>query len=338
MPNFVIAPNVGITRGNYAVDMNYLKTLGDQVASGYGSTLVAGANIKAEGSFATILGGYENTSFGDYGIVLNTANESTGDSCFVFGENNKVYASKSYVGGRYNVVKGAYNFVYGEYGNFPNELSTGVTVLGTQTFTIGTDSIDGDAQAPNTAILGGIFAWPVHEGEVVRNSVITEYAGLLKQAQHSVVTMFYEGAATTTSFVNLQTNGNMGNLPHLGRELTMLHMRNPITGKAAPMSWNLCVTWTAIDLNNNLVVAGEDVISVNRNNVSSPIPSIASVLPSSPTTGKVGDGSLLSSQMSYVLSPLYSNSISIRFKPSYNSTRFRVVARVSILQSMYYPV
>jgi len=338
MPNFVIDPNIGNTRGNYAVDLNYVKDISDQVASGYASILIGGANNKTEGFAGAILGGYYNINLGDSSIVFHNQNTNVLDSSMVFGQFNNVNASKSYVGGQYNSVKGRGNhFVFGEYGNFANDDSQWNTVLGTQTFTIGTDNSDGGAEAPRAAILGGGFAWPVHDGEVVRNSRFYEASTLLKQVQQSTLTMYYQGAADSISTVSLQLDGNMNTLPNRGIELTMLPHFNPFTGKVSPMNWNLCVSWTAIDVTNSKVVTGEDYITVKRNNVNLPNASIASVSVSTPTTGLAGDASLLTSQMFYGISPIYNNSVYVRFRPSTASSQFRVVARVTMLQDMYYP-
>ena len=333
MGNYVLTPNIGNARGNYAVDFNFVKTAADMVASGYASILIGGGDNKAGAGYASVMGGFNNVANGEASTVVGAYNECDGANSFVFGYSNKSSAFTSFLGGSYNQLKGSYHFAFGEYGTMLNDLNRHSTILNCQTYYIGTDSSDGDAQAPTTAIFSGGFAWPVHEGEQVRNSRFYEAIGLLKAVQHSIITMFYEGIATNTVPCKLQTNGDMANIPDLGKDLTMLHDVNPVTGVPVPMAWSLNVNWVAIDLVNNRVITGEDTVMVNRVNSAGGV--IFSV--ETDPIAKAGDSSLNSSVVLYATSTLYPNSITIRFRPSYSSN-FRVAARVQMLQDISNPV
>lgn len=333
MGNYVLTPNIGNARGNYAVDFNFNKTAADMVASGYACILIGGGDNKATGSFSSILGGYNNTVTGQASTVVGAYNECNGENSFVFGYSNKSDAFISFVGGQYNQVQGSYHFIFGQYGNLVNDLTAFSTVLNCQTFYVGTDSSDGGAQAPKAAIFSGGFAWPVHDGEQVRNSRFYEaVVPGLKAVQSSVITMFYEGPSTPLAPAQLQTDGNMTYIPNLGKDLTMLHNFNAVTRAAVPIGWSLTVNWTAIDLINNRVITGEDLVLVNRVNTYGV--AIASVF--SNTIAKAGDGLLNSSSTAYAISAAYPNSITIKFTPSYASN-YRVVARVHMLQDMFIP-
>lgn len=333
MGNYVLTPNIGNARGNYAVDFNFLKTGADMVASGYASILMGGGDNTATGSYASVMGGFNNIVSGEASTVVGAYNECDGANSFLFGYSNKSSAFTSFAGGRYNQLKGNYHFVFGEYCTMLNDLNRHATILNCQTAYIGTDSSDGDAQAPNTAIFSGGFAWPVHEGEQVRVSRFYEAIGLLKAVQSSVITMFYQGPVTNTAHGQLQTNGDMSNVPNLGRDLTMLHDLNPITGVPVPLVWGLTVNWTAIDLVNNRVITGEDTVMVNRaNSAGGSIFSVESV-----NIAKAGDAALNSSIMLYAISSMYPNSITVKFRSNYSSN-FRVVARIQMLQDMSNPV
>lgn len=333
MPNYVLTPNVGNPRGDFAIDFNFGRTASDMVASGYASVLMGGSENKATGNYASILGGFNNIASGESAMVIGAYNECEGINSFVFGYSNKSTAFTSFVGGKYNQVKGSYHFVFGEYNTFLNDLNRYTAILNCQTSFIGTDATDGDAQAHHTAILSGGFAWPVQDGEQVRNSRFYEAAGLLKAVQHSIVTMFYEGPATTAVPGQLQTNGNMTTIPDLGKDLTMLHDFNPITTVPVPLVWSLNVNWVAVDLINNRVITGEDIVSVNRaNSAGGTIFSVAY-----DDIAKTGDAALSSSSMVYAISSLYGNSITVKFRAGYSSM-YRVAARVQILQDMSNPV
>lgn len=333
MANYVLTPNIGDPRGDYAIDFNFGRTASDMVASGYASVLIGGSDNKATGNYSSVLGGFNNTVTGEASLVIGAYNECNGNNSFVFGYSNKSDAFTSYVGGKYNQVQGSYHFIFGQYGNLVNDLTAFSTVLNCQTFYVGTDSSDGGAQAPKAAIFSGGFAWPVHDGEQVRNSRFYEaVVPGLKAVQSSVITMFYEGPSTPLAPAQLQTDGDMMFIPNLGKDLTMLHNFNAITGAAVPIGWSLTVNWTAIDLINNRVITGEDLVLVNRVNTYGI--AIASVF--SNTIAKAGDGLLNSSSTAYAISAAYPNSITIKLTPSYASN-YRVVARVHMLQDMFIP-
>ena len=333
MPNYVLTPNIGDPRGDYAIDFNFGRTASDMVASGYASVLIGGSENKATGQYSSILGGFNNIVSGEASMVIGAYNECDSANSFVFGYSNKLNAFTSFIGGKYNQVKGSYHFVFGEYINFLNGLNRHGTILNCQTAYVGTDATDGDAQAPYSAVLSGGFAWPVHEGEQVRVSRFYEAIGLLKAVQASVITMFYEGPATTTAHGQLQTNGDMVNIPNLGKDLTMLHDLNAVTGVPVPLVWSLTVNCVAVDLANNRVITGEDTVMVNRANSAGG--TIFSV--SSTNIAKAGDAALSSSSMLYAISSLYPNSITVKFRAGYSSN-YRVAARVQMLQDMSNPV
>ena len=133
MPNYVLTPNIGDPRGDYAIDFNFGRTASDMVASGYASVLIGGSENKATGQYSSILGGFNNIVSGEASMVIGAYNECDSANSFVFGYSNKLNAFTSFIGGKYNQVKGSYHFVFGEYINFLNDLNRHGTILNCQT-------------------------------------------------------------------------------------------------------------------------------------------------------------------------------------------------------------
>ena len=52
MANYVLTPNIGDPRGDYAIDFNFGRTASDMVASGYASVLIGGSDNKATGNYS----------------------------------------------------------------------------------------------------------------------------------------------------------------------------------------------------------------------------------------------------------------------------------------------
>jgi hypothetical protein len=145
--NFSIQRDAGgDARGQGAVDLQWLRSVVTQVASGSYSVAGGGRNNTARGDYATVGGGVDNTASGDYATVgggmLNTAsrnyatvgggrnntargdyatvgggvdNTASGDYATVGGGTINT-ASGDYsvvLGGRSNTANGAYNLVFG---------------------------------------------------------------------------------------------------------------------------------------------------------------------------------------------------------------------------------
>lgn len=112
----------GNARGQYAVDLQLLRALVTQVASGYGS-VVAGARNTASASYSTVIGGYTNTVSGAYGTISGGYNNIVAGAAASIGGGDSCTSNGSYStvsGGRNNVIPstvGSYVTIGGGYDN-----------------------------------------------------------------------------------------------------------------------------------------------------------------------------------------------------------------------------
>jgi hypothetical protein len=147
--NLVIAPNGtgalvadipdgtatgGNARGNWAVDLQRLRTLSNRVSSGVLSTVLGGQDNKSTADYTVVVGGLENTaSTNQYAVVVGGYNNiSSGVGSFIgAGTTNTATANYTTVNGANNNATSAYSTVSGGQSNTAGT-GTHATVVGGQ--------------------------------------------------------------------------------------------------------------------------------------------------------------------------------------------------------------
>ena len=115
----------GGKRGNYAVDLQLVRSINDQIASSDFSVLIGGTNNKTTGAGSSIVGGNGSTNAGPYAFVAagHAANISlNGSLSFASGESPTISANYAVAMGNHSTASGIGSFVVGNGGD-----SNGVT-------------------------------------------------------------------------------------------------------------------------------------------------------------------------------------------------------------------
>jgi hypothetical protein len=273
MSKFVTDSN-GNSRGQYAVDTQFDRISSDQVASGEGSSILAGIANKVSGNYSTVVGGQENLVTGDFNLVGGTLNITSGTGSLVYGNNNELDSAYSWIIGSNNNLANDYVYVFGKNGNWfngGNDDATKITVLACESYNIGTPVANENAQPIGAVLLGGVFPFAIFSQEVIKNAYAYStdfpkpYAYTSVQVQESKVLLTAEETISTTPSITvanmrLQLEGNILGLPDLGTNLSML-----FNG----MYWAVTVNWIVKDMTPTLAVsrpvrAGSDMLVVKR--------------------------------------------------------------------------
>ncbi len=204
----------GDARGQYATDLQNLRALSTQVASGINSVVVGGENNTASAAHSSVLGGINNLASGSFSTVgggtgntASTTNASVGggsantasgtDSYIGGGANNSATAAGASVsGGQLNVASGQDAFIGGGDGNTASANRS--TVLGGATNT---------ASGVNSVVLGGEGAVANKYGQISRANGIFLAAGdaqeskllLREDTTDATPTILYLNGSTATA-------------------------------------------------------------------------------------------------------------------------------------------
>lgn len=339
MSNFVTDTN-GNSRGLYAVDTQFDRISADQVASGEGSVILSGIANKVSGNYSTIVGGQENLVTGDFNLVGGTLNIISGTGSLIYGNNNELDSAYSWIVGSNNNLANDYVYIFGKNGNWfngGNDDTTRVTVLGCESYNIGTPVANENAQPVGAVLLGGVFPYAVFSQEVIKNAYAYStdfpkpYAYNSIQVQESEVLLTSEDTLSTLPGVTvadmrLKLEGNITGLPDLGTNLTMLH---------PGMYWQVTVNWIVKDMTSVLATSrpvrgGSDILVVKRDQLGN-----ATLLKEN--LSNFGDSALSNITSVYSFSPTtpYSIEIKLRMTSSTPMTKsLRAAASVSFVQTM----
>lgn len=89
--------DIGIARGQNAVDLQFSLTANDQVASGVGAVLTGGQSNEASGQFSVVSGGQSNIAGGNVSVVAGGGrNETVGDFSAIPGGRDLTLGSNSF--------------------------------------------------------------------------------------------------------------------------------------------------------------------------------------------------------------------------------------------------
>lgn len=121
----------GNKRGNYAVDLQSLRTVNTQVASG---------------SYSVILGGRYNTASNQHAVAAGLSSTASGESSIAIGDSTIASALSSTAFGSSTEASGNYSTALGRY-------SSTQGLLGTLAFASGRFSANGDAQTARYVIM-----------------------------------------------------------------------------------------------------------------------------------------------------------------------------------------
>lgn len=223
----------GNKRGNYAVDLQVLRTLADEVASGLAATVSGGTDNKASNTCATVAGGGGNYASATYSFVGGGAlNISSGNRSTV-------------AGGNQNAASGAYATVSGGSGHVAS--ADGTTVAGGTTCsataigaTIGGGS-NNTASGQYSTIPGGLFA--TTRGNYGRYSYASGVFATLGDAQTSNHVLRYTTTDATPSVLSGDgvvigsTNTTVIPDNHAYTAVAYITARNTSTGDMA--SWRI---------------------------------------------------------------------------------------------------
>ena len=126
----------GNNRGDYAVDLQMVRSSSNQVASGYGS-FVAGRNNQSTNSYSISIG-YDNESTGQASICLGYGNIASSSQSIAIGRSNTASGTYSVALGYQSVSGGGYSAIGGGYSNEVN--SDYSVIVGGNNSYIGTGS------------------------------------------------------------------------------------------------------------------------------------------------------------------------------------------------------
>ena len=138
------ATSGGNKRGNYAIDLQKLRTTAFQVASGYQNVLIGTSNSTTSRTSASIYSAASSSVSTDYGTIIGGSNHSlsSGRYCIIGGGQNNTITGRwgGILSGRYNLIGrlSDYNAIISGYQN-----------------TIGHSTMS-NMRAENSVILGGI--------------------------------------------------------------------------------------------------------------------------------------------------------------------------------------
>ena len=184
----------GNARGQYAADMQIIRALGTQVASGYYSVVGGGENNTASGSHSTVSGGEHNTSSGQYSTVGGGGtNIASGYSSTVAGGfQNTASVWYSFVGGgQENTASTWYATVAGGKNNTASAYSS--TIAG---------GYQNNASGRYSTVAGGYYAIADKYGQ---NAYASGMFSGLGDAQTSVFVVRNE--TSNVSATNLYSDG-----------------------------------------------------------------------------------------------------------------------------------
>jgi hypothetical protein len=148
----------GNSRGQYAVDLQRVRSTAAMVASGNYAVISGGQDNQATGTLSFIGGGFSNYGFNNYFVVCGGYDNTNGATAgFVGGGQSNNLTSGSYavlVGGDTNYVNGNYGFLGGGYQNQLNEQFTSISggrqananLYGMQAYSAGQFTALADAQ------------------------------------------------------------------------------------------------------------------------------------------------------------------------------------------------
>lgn len=265
----------GNSRGNLAVDTQFVRLSADQVASGYGSTILAGENNKATGTFSTILGGSDNEVTGAHSIAVGNQNLVNGEYVILYGNNNEIRRDSVFFGGDNNIFDTSINangsaHIFGlGTESYDNGDGNFYTVLAARNFSIGSIATIYDAASKYSAILGGLGGETLYTHQTVRNSyVFPKLAGTVygtTRVQESSILFDSKGnhsiniAAIPQEYVPLKNDGEARNLPFFGQYI------DASTG-GTEQKYSITVNWivSEVDTINMRTAVGVDHIVLWR--------------------------------------------------------------------------
>lgn len=328
----------GDSRGLYSVDTQFERLSSDQVASGEGSTILAGSLNKITGNYSVIFGGQENLITNDFNIAGGTLNIVNGVGNLIFGNNNEFDGNYSWLIGSNNNIPNNYVYGYGKNGNWfngGNESASVLTILGCESYNIGTPVTGEDARPNNAVLLGGVFPFPLFTGELVKNAyaystdfplpanytaIQVQESRVLMTAQEAVV-IPNSGSANSYE-LRLQLEGNINNIPDLGTNLTLLQNGT---------YWVVTVNWMVKDIftAGRPIRGGSDLVTIKKDNFGN-----ISIFSEMISNG--GDASLNNITSKYQLSPINNSSVEILLRitsASPYSKTFRAAASATVVQT-----
>jgi hypothetical protein len=336
MSKFVTDTN-GNSRGQYSVDTQFDRISSDQVASGEGASILAGIANEVSGNYSTVVAGQENLVTGDFNIVGGTLNIVNGSGSLVYGNNNELDSAYSWIIGSNNNLANDYIYVFGKNGNWfngGNNDAVQVTVLGCESYNIGTPVSAENAQPKGAILLGGVFPFAIFSQEVIKNAYAYStdfpkpYAYTSVQVQESEVLLTAEETISTTPGITavdmrLQLEGNISGRMDLGTNLAMLY---------GGMYWGITVNWIVKDVTNSgpnrPVRGGTDMIVTKRDQ-------FGNISLFKQTISNFGDSALSNITSVYSIGNQYSVEIELRMTSSTPMTkRLRAAASASVVQTM----
>lgn len=123
----------GNLRGNNAIDLQKVRGIASQVASGNYSIILGGSYHAASGTESAALGGYGNTASANQSVVLGgNTNTSSGDQAIVLGGINNIASGlrSAALGGDNNTASADYSAILGGRLNNVNVSGAQSTILG----------------------------------------------------------------------------------------------------------------------------------------------------------------------------------------------------------------
>jgi hypothetical protein len=166
----------GNKRGQYAVDLQMIRTGAFQVAGGPQSVIVGGERNTASSTDTVVVGGRNNSASGPYASVLGGENNAaSGFWSTTLGRDNEANSSSSLVTGYFSSsrsiqgyhVFGATNSINGF--NSRGSIQSGLLLLGTITTDATVTTLVSD---PNSPVATNQIALPSNSAYYVRGSVI----------------------------------------------------------------------------------------------------------------------------------------------------------------------
>ena len=231
----------GNPRGNNSIDLQLFRTAATQVASGVGSMIVGGGANSATGLYSAVMGGYSNISSGIYGVTGGSGNTASGQASVAIGAGNIASALGSACLGSENQVTAAASIAIGS-GNVVSAINAAI-INSVTSVTLST--------APYSIILGGNAAIAYMPGQLVTNARITYGAGNFQVTEVLVFSESVQPSGTAQSIL-LTLDG----LP--------ASIINQLNMNGSNKVWQIVSDWMLIDVTNNLVSSGKDIIVADK--------------------------------------------------------------------------
>jgi len=232
----------GDPRGPNSVDLQLLRILSDQVASGDASMIVGGANNEASGINSAVMGGIGNTSSAGFAVSGGQGNIAGGEASFALGAGNQAIGNAAAALGIENQANAAGSITIGS-GNVAEGISSAI---------INSASSASYSTAPYSTIIGGGGGLAYLPGQLVTNPRSQYGVGGNFQVSELLVMREVSQAAGPYASIVYTLDG------------LVPAPTNQIIINSANKVWQVVSEWMIINTSTNQVAVGKDLVVIHK--------------------------------------------------------------------------